>query len=544
MIKILGLFLALFSWNVLALVPVEGILMGEAQGEIQTDPLIRIFSDIYDHSEKGESYKVKLFLNSYQKGQALYESCGYLEAPTYTYPWQEKQARRSMAATLQYLGLDTSIKAIGAYAQKMEVSEDDFKRLSKNLVRNYCSKNVTVFSLRNIEQSLEHYYKNPQMEIIPSIASSPYATQLAKDLSEANTARSKEFDLVIQNFKAFCSWGGEVEDYRFMTPYLNNRFIMAFVIKNMMGVQDKINPKELKSETVAAHDTVQVLCTDLICRKEDQTLFKTKFPTSAGSTGLFTDLSKQYCHHFRYQDPSQKTIPEVKTWIKAQELEDPILETSQFIAIMTGVPDFFTSVDSYRSIPLLIRSSIDERWNKWATNVLSTFSKDLLYEEALKIRVLPRRDRLALSTEGFRVDFSVTLGEMDRLMEVDDKLSLEFEIKLSKNYLHSLRTRWKVLENEVDVEGKEAFKKEISQYLNIQLKEKEKLFVQKMWNDEFSRLVADELLGQVIKYRGNLFDSYKDEILKVPVKFSYGVFALGYLRYRADVAQGRLKLNL
>ena len=544
MIKMIGYSFILLSMSAWALVPVEGIIMGEAQEDIQSDPLLRVFSDIYDKTQLGENKKAKLYYNTYNSGQRLVESCGYLEAPAYTFPWQEKQAKRSAAATLQYIGLDTSIKAIGAYARRLDVAEDQYKRLTENLVKNYCSKNVTVFSLRNIQSSLDYYYKNPSNDIIPSVSSSPFATEMMKNKSETPEARSREFDHVVKNFRAFCSWGGEVEDYRLMTPYLNNRFIMSFVFKNMMGVQDQVDAKVVKVETVPDKNTVQVVCTDLICRKEDNVTFKLKYPPSTGSTGLGTDLAKLYCHHFRFQDPPQKTIPEVKAWIKAQELEDPIFETSQFISLMTGIPDLFPGADNYRDIPLIVRSSIDERWSKWGKDVLSSFSKDLLYEESLKVRVEPRRDKIALATQGFKLDFSITLGEMDRLLQDNDKLGLQFDLNLSKNYLRSLRAKWNHLENEVDEEGKKQFQEEMARYINLQLREKEKFFTQKMWNEEFGKLIAEELLAQVLKYQGSLFSSYQDEVLKIPVKFSYGLFAISYLRYRADVNRGQVKLNL
>lgn len=544
MMKIVGYLTIFFSLTVQALVPVEGILMGEAQNEIQTDPLLRIFSEIYDKSQAGENKKVKLYQATFESGQNLYESCSYLGQPTYSSTWHEKQARRSMAATLQYIGLDTSIKAIGAYAKKMDVGPDQFAKLSKNLVKNYCSKNITIFSIRNIEKSLDYYYNNAQMSLIPSIESSPFATSAVKISTEKPVARSKEFDLAIKNFRAFCSWGGEVEDYRMMTSYLSNRFIMAFVIKNMVGVQDKIDEKLQKVSTVPSADTVQVACTDLICRKETQNAFKQKFPMSVGSTGIVTDLPKIYCHHFRYQDSPKTNVPEVKAWIKQAELEDPIFETSQFISLMTGVPDFFSGADSYIDVPMLVRSSVDERWNVWARDVLGSFSKDLLYEESLKIKVEPRRDLASLATKGFLIDFSVTLGEMDRLLVSNDKLDLTFDLKLSKNYLRAIRTKWAILENDVDTDGKIEYQAEIARYINLQLRDKEKLFSQKMWNEDFSKLIAEELVQQTIKYRGSMFDSYQEEVLRVPVKFSYGLFALSYLRYRADVAAGRLKLNL
>jgi hypothetical protein len=544
MIKLVGYLLILFSFSARALVPVEGILMGAADSELQNDPLLSIFSDIYDKSQVGENKKVKFYQNNYLGGFYLKESCGHLRASTYASPWNEKQARRSMAATLQYIGMDTSIKAIGAYAKKLEIPSENFKTLTSNLVKNYCSKNITVMSLRNIERSLAHYYENPQMALIPSIESSPFAPEALKMSSEKLSARSREFDLVLRNFRAFCSWGGQVEDYRLLTSYLNNPHIMFFVVMNMIGQQGQFDEKKNLIIPKKSDATVQVACTDLICRKTTQDDFKNKFPLSIGSTGLFTDLYKLYCHHFRFQDPPKDTIKEVKTWIKASELEDPIFETSQFLALMTGVPDLFNGVDSYGEMPGLISSSIDERWTKWSQQVMSSFSRNLYYEESLKIKVEPRRDLASLATKGFMAEFSVTLGEMDRMMTDNDKLAVTFDLKLSKNYLRSLRTKWRVLEKEVDTEGQNKFREEIGRYISLQLKAKEKLFTQKLWNDDFGKLIGDELLQQTLTYRGPAFNSYQEELLTVPVKFSYGLFAISYLRYRSDVAAGRLKLNL
>src|SRR5690606_18514548 len=143
-----------------------------------------------------------------------------------------------------------------------------------------------------------------------------------------------------------------------------------FVIKNMLGFQDKMDEKQQKVTTVPSENTVQVSCTDLICRKENSGTFRKRFPLSIGSTGIVTDLPKIYCHHFRFQNAAQDTIPNVKSWIKAQELEDPIFETSQFISLMTGFPDLFNGVESYNEMPLMVRTSVDERWNQWAQQVI------------------------------------------------------------------------------------------------------------------------------------------------------------------------------
>lgn len=544
MIKIVGLALVFMSFSAQAMIPLEGIIMGDAFKDIQRDPLNYVFSDIYDKSKVGENKKLKLYQSTYQSGMGLNESCGLYEQPKYSTSWEEKQAKRSMVATLQYIGLDTSIKAIGAYGAKLNLSEDQYHALTKNIVGNYCSKNVTVFSLKSIEKALAHYYQNPEKEMIPSVASSPFATEAFIKATESENARSQEFDQAIRNFRAFCSWGGDDNDYRMLAPYLNNRFIMAFVIKNMSGLQDKIEETKFSIETKSSSDTVQVMCRDLVCRKVTSSELKKQLPRSVGSTGLTTDLNKLYCHHFRFLDylPKQ-TLPEIAGWIKNTEIEEPVMETSFFLSLMSGVPDLTLAVEAYKDLPVLIRSSMDERWSKWATESLGVFSKDLLFEESLKVRVQERAQDF-LKEKKFVLNFTVTLGEMDRLLNDSDKISATFHLKLSRNYLREMRTKWDYLSKEVDIEGQKNFKLDLAKYIDLQLAKKEHLFLQKIWNADFSRLIAEELLNQAITQRGAYFKSYEEEMIDIPVHFRYGIFAMSYLRYRSDVKNGRLKLNL
>lgn len=538
-------YLVLFSLSATALVPVEGILFGEAPKEYQQDPLYHIFNDIYDKSLEGENRKVRLYKNTFDSGVLLQESCGMYNQSSYPTSWMEKQAKRSMVASLQYIGLDTSIKAIGAYAKKLEISEESFQKLSQNLVKNYCSKNMSIFSLKKLSENLSYYYKNPMTSLIPSVDSSPFATSIFKSKTESAIARSNEFDQAIQNFKSFCSWGGDVADYRLLIPYIKNPFVMSFVIKNLSAIQDKYDNSSNIISQVQSSDTVQVSCDELICRKVSIEDFRKKFPRTIGSSGLYTDLVKLYCHHFRQQDYStSNTIPQVKTWIKKMELEDPIFETSFFISLMTGVPDPIFGVENYRDLPAVAKSSIDERWNRWANDLLKRFSHDILYEESLKIKAKPRRDVISLRTQGFKLDFTVTLGEMDKVVDDIDKLDATFDIKLSKNYLRHIGTKWNEFTGNIDEEGRKTFRDEVSKYISHQLKGKEKYFRQKMWNDEFSRHIVQELVGQVLAYRGPLFDSLQDEMITIPVNFTFGTFALSYIRYKADVKAGRLKLNL
>ncbi len=546
MIRLVGYFFVLLTLPAWALVPVEGLLLGEANQDYQNDPLEHIFSDINTTKNISVSdiYRVKYYQHTFQAGLQLAQSCTYLTPTKYGEKWKEVQAKRALVSGLQYIGLDATIKSLGAYANQLNITEDGFKRLTKNLVNNYCSKNLTVYSLKTLEASLLNSFKNPQGSEIPSLLS-PFVSSKVSDLPNMPETKKKEFDYLIKNFRSFCSWGGSADDYRLLIPYMRNPFIMAYVIDHMSGL--KAHWKEGAAAFTLGEDpnTVQVACKELVCRRMDRQEFARNYPLSVGSTGVHTDLKKIYCHDFHIQEfRSVNANPVIKEWVKAQDLEETILETNYFISLMTKISDPLFGVDKYSELLKLARSNIDDRWTKWSENVLAVFSKDLLYEESLKIRTKPRRDHMDLASRGFGVDLSVTLGEMDRLLEDHDKLKLQFNLTLSKNYLRLMRTKSDELAKNISLEEIPVLEKEIAAYLDIQLKKKESLFTQPMWNKEFSRLIAHELMEQILIYRGPMFDNYKEEMLNVPVKFSYGVFALGYLRYRADIKSGRLKLNL
>lgn len=529
-----------------ALTPVEGILLGEAVPEIQNDPLSLVFSNIHENSSNDFEYKkIKNYQAVLKAGTYFTEECSILGPVSYSTTWKEQQAKRSVVAALQYIGLDTTIKAIGAYAKTLEVGESEYKTLVDNIMGQYCSENVTVMSLKTIRKSLEYYYQNPDQNILPNVEKSPYVTEAFRTGSLTSDTRSKEFQYALKNFRAFCSWGGNSEDYRLLPPYLKNPFIMSLVTRNMAGfryVWDDVSAKMIWKKD--SPDAVRVVCKDLICRQTSRENFIKDFPTSTGSTGVSTDLNKLYCQHFRFLDYDQKkTIPEVREWIKATEIEEPFLESGFFVSLMTGVPDPFMIQNKFSDIPLIVKSSVDERWSKWSRDSLSTFSRDLLFEESLRVRALPRR-QIADIREDLMLDFHVTLGEMDRIMKVGDKVSLSFDFKFSKNWLKSLITKRNKVVGDLDVEGEKVFRAEIARYVDLQLRTKEKLFTQKVWNEEFSRLIAEELLGQVLSYRGRYFEDFTDEMVTVPVRFSYGIFALSYLRYRSQVAKGSTELNL
>jgi hypothetical protein len=543
MTRIVGYFILLFasmpaSWG-------YDDSLGNIQVDSQVNPLNYIFQDREDLSNLEENKKIHFYQHLYVSSMVSKNKCSSYEKTRYFSYWDESQAKRTIVASLQYYGLNEVTKVLGPYAKALEINEEDYRKLSERIVSNYCSKNLTVMSIKRVESLLKESYANASTDTLPTMQASPFVTDGFKQKAGTKESFSREFDYALKNFKSFCSWGGEVRDLRLLTPYLKNPFIMEMVGREVASLETVYNQKALDFSLKKNDFLSRVVCQDVVCRPSDKKTFEKFYPKTIGSIGIKDDVERLYCDYFKNLEyAGSQSIPEVKAWIKAQELEDPIFETNFFISLMTKVPDLFFGIKNYKELPMLLRSSVDYRWNQWAKLVLNTFSQDILFEESLKIKAKPRRSVAALADKGFTLDFSFTVGELDRLSDDSDKLDTTFHMTLSKNYLRSLRVEWNNLAKNVDYEGQKLLKEKIAQYLGLQLKEKEKLFHQKVWNDQFSRIMAEELLSQVLVYQGSLFNSYQEEMVKIPVNFSYGVFALGYLRYRADVQAGRMKLNL
>ncbi len=529
-----------------ALVPLEGIVLGGVKKDLQFDPLTLIMQPpkALDNSEATQ--QLALYLAQYQEGRNLEETCQFITPSKYERSWKEDQARRSVVATLQYIGLDTTIRAIGAYARKLEMEQEQYTKLVDHLVGNNCSQNLTVYSVKLLKNNFQSLYVEPDMGSIPSVLGSSYISEEMKTLSEAKTSREKEFFYLLKSFRSFCSWGGEVKNYRMLPPFLKNPFVMDKIIKAMTGQKIIWDPIIKKAFVQEGFKPVRVACQDLVCRlSQNNAEFNSRFPSMVGTTSLESDLKHMYCHHFRYVDyQMQNQISPVKEWIKETDLEDPIYEVAVYNSIISKVPDFMFSGSTYKELPLVLKATIDQRWRTWAQTSLNSFSNDLLFEESLEFKIRRQTKSSLIRRDGFKLAMDVTLGEMDRILDVTDKISFRFDLRLSKSYLRYLKQKQIDYRKEIDLEGMKKFEEEVSEYLKIQVNQKEKKLLSALWSPELSQILAYELMSQVSLYNGPMFDDLKDEMLTVPVDFYLGTFALNYIRFKADIKAGRVQLDL
>ena len=81
-------------------------------------------------------------------------------------------------ATLQYIGIDLTLRAISDYSKELELKRGDFNNLIQNLTNNFCSKNMTIISQRQLKKNFElKFNSNKEKVQVPSIEKNPFFSE-------------------------------------------------------------------------------------------------------------------------------------------------------------------------------------------------------------------------------------------------------------------------------------------------------------------------------------------------------------------------------
>lgn len=475
--------------------------------------------------QSAELVKIRDYQKLYNEAEKLKLTCDYRSDYRYANMRQEANARRSVVSTLQYLGLDISLKAIVKYSKLLDLSKDEFDNIVENLLQNNCSQNISVFSIKLLRKKFYYYYHNEDAADfkLPSVKDNQFFAANFQRLTNSIQAKKKEFNLTLKNFRAFCSWGGDTDDYRLLAPYVANPYIMSFVYDHLK--QKKIRPKK--------KEAVRVACDDLLCRRHEKRKFQKLFPRMIGSTDLYADLENLYCGHFRHQTYVTKgNVQQVNEWVKDQSLEDPYLETFQFIALYTGVPDLLIATDKYQQIGQEVLKAINNDWDQWAKSKSDQFVSDLLYEGPLQIDLMSKAVSDQVRQGDFNFELKYTLGELDRVLNLTDKIQATMYLEFPRSYLRWLRSAYLKANNLSRYAKKEALEQKASLYFASQLEQKSQIFLIPMWSENLPKMLAKELIAQLSNYNGSRLDELGHDLVKIPVKLRYGLFALKYLRKR------------
>lgn len=522
--------LHLYCNNALCLVPLEGIILGKVNEDIQNKPFNGALNFVYAKGDDIEKGKLSYYFAFFKQGENLKRVCLTDPKLNYESVWKLSNAKRSVVSNLQYIGIDLTLKSIVSYAKKLEYTSIQFETLVNNLVNGSCSPNITVYSKKLIKDNFKSEWSQNTDNHLPSISKSPYFESHIKSIGETKDVLRKEFAYSLKNFRAFCSWNGDVEDYRLLNPYLKNPYIMAFNLNEMRRKKLELNNKTKELVTVENEHAVQVVCENLICRRRNKQEFLNLFPRMLGSSQLNDDLTALYCDHFQFVRTSTHSQPEqIKKWLLERSPEGGKLEALNFISLMTRIPSFNFFVDSYGQIPMLLEKNINQRWDKWMTKKLNTFNNNQLYEEPLELSLDTQVGTNEILKGQFNVRVNVGLSELDKVVSLVDKIDASFNLSFPANFLGQTKER-------INFFNKKGFPKKTKIYItrlieNIryQLIEKEKFFTIHIWNEDFAEILAIEIIDQINRYRGNSINLLSKETINIPINFNFGVFALQYI---------------
>ncbi len=151
--KLVIYFLLILSTSAYGLVPLEGILYGNVRDIPQYDPFSGMFSFNYTLETPKETHREKFnYLQALtMQGMELKNKCEKTGRVRYTNQWKKLQAVKSVTATLQYIGIDVTTRAIASYARKSELKQTEYMNLVTNIITNYCSDNISVYSKKLIK---------------------------------------------------------------------------------------------------------------------------------------------------------------------------------------------------------------------------------------------------------------------------------------------------------------------------------------------------------------------------------------------------------
>lgn len=518
-----------------ALVPLESVVLGNFSKEYEqayTDPLDYLF-DVTDVNtsmeDQGFKNKLAIYRGFYEEGRNLEEYCRNSTGIRYHKKWQREQTKLSMAATLQYIGLDLTSMAIGKYSQELGYSEEQYTNLVNNLVGNYCSRNTSVISIKQLKSFMLSLYTKNNFKT-PSLEGSPLFSFKLANLKPLNQIYQDELRATIELFKGFCSWGTMIDNYRLMTPIIRNPIIAAYLVRQLASQQLAWDPISNNVFIKENAKSLKVSCRGLVCRKVDGLESAEKQFQGIGHESFSNDLKRLYCQDIRDKDFRLRgENKKMKAWINDMTLDLQNLLVGQFTALLTGFPDFSFRVDSFTDYIRLSKLGLDLRWESWANRQIKQERHDLYYEEPLSIEVVDRELYFKPLRKNFQVQIDVNLGEFDRANQIVGKISTKFNVKIKRKLMYHLQN--KILAgDQVDRNYDKTWMKKLEQTIEDQIAASQQKLLFAPWAKGLPRLVAVEVYRQLEHYEGFIFSSLETGDVAVPVVMNYAPFALKYIK--------------
>ena len=542
------LFTQGFAFQASALVSLESLILGDlsaTNASKETDPLFNVFQTSRIKSGKdGDLERIALYRGFIDEGENLQLFCKNDRNEKLRYPSTEQyeQAIRTVVATLQYIGLDILVRALPEYAKQLEMTDDDFEKYANSLVGNWCSQNLTIVSKKTLKNNLMGKWKSSERFTLPDITGNNFLPQKLLNVSTKEQRLSREFFWSNELFKSFCSWSNTTENFRMLVPLLRDPIIMSFVTRQMDNKKLAFNPRSQGLTLENEPNTNRVACRGLVCRKANEAEFRRLVPRAIGSPSVSSDIKRLYCDRLteltiNYNDPDQR----VQSILESRTLEENLLLSGQFKALLTGIPNFFIWSDSYDQGQGLLRTSFDRSWTDWATGSLDKVKGRLTYEEPLTVELVDRDYFFNKYLKKFEVHFDVNQGEFDRVNKLAGKLAVKFDLNISHKMIKWIRRNWISYDPTMKLERRDLIDK-FKSYIKKDVENARSKLIIPPWRGDIEEIVVVEILEQFSKYIGDW--KYPDEgFTTIPVYLHYGPFALRLMRYRYEVTEKAKSLS-
>ncbi len=543
---IIGIVLFFKTTTLWALAPIESLVLGnfsEKYSENENDPLNYVFS--FDKNIKIENIARKkdlaLYRGFYEEGRNTLNYCKDRREIQYATDWQKTQVMRSMLSEVQYIGLDLMSRAIPQYAKALEFSKEEYNNLIEGLVGNFCSANLSVISKKELKNNLLVKFDRENTYRLPSVEGNPFFPESIEKVSATGRGIQQEFKFTIKLFQSICSWGGDPYNPALLVPILKNPSLMAFFIRQLSNREIDWEEKDNSLFLKQGKNTVQVWCENLICRKTSPDLYMSKVYFSVGGTSIAEDLQRLFCEEFKNIDYKSNYEDErISKIIKSRTFDEENFINSQFIALITGVPDFLLRAEKFSNGEDILRSNIDYTWSKWAKKQSEVLDRELYFEEPLSIELIERKLYFNPKKPELKVAFDVNLGEFDRINQRIGKVRVSFNVNFQKKFLNYY---YELFKNKVAIDSTERekivrhFKAQISQDVN----EARKKFIIAPWKGDLEGLIVNEIIEQLQLIENENYKMGNDGSQKINIELNYGTFALKYLNNQKTVQDSRAK---
>ncbi len=515
--------------------------------KLQQTPLDSIFN--FDRSVfSADKHEHRRILNVYrgfhQESVGLVNYCSLPRKVEFASYGEELLFSRNIVATLQYIGIMTTIPAISEYVKRLHYTEVGVENLIDNLIGNYCSSNFSLMSIKKLRTMFLGSYRKAEKYKIPSLKNNPFFPKKLDVMNSNEGVFEHELFYTVELFKSFCSWGGDPTDLRLMTSLLKSPLVFSYLIREMTSKKLDWKAESQSITLVDRQNPKNVLCDGFICRPVSGGEFRRKIQKSVGSDSLRFDLQNRYCNYFSTANAHYPQVdPRLERMMKDRTQYDESFLVAQFTALMTGIPDLLIRAKHFQDIFSYLDNSLDEHFDKWAKRELDKMTDYLYYEDSIRVKKMDRKLHFNYKVDHFAIWFDVSLGEWDRSVAKTGKMKMSFDLHFPHALAQWVRHESRLMKGtDIDKEG-EIEKRVVQQIISHRKAAQSKLRFP-LWSDRIDKILAKELIEQLTRYKGKPYNARKKDTFSVPVTFFVGPFALKYLNYKYKVDKEEKKLIL